>query len=124
MSHPKARGHWVGVSESHSRLHPLTCVVTLKLRTCGVQNSDSIKHNVLKIRNINLTLRHNYEYVNLHWRLRITDNHPLAVTELGVHYGDVPQGDVLVDEVPVHVALDVVRQLGPADAAGVGGAQE
>ena len=48
----------------------------------------------------------------------------MAVTELGVHYGDVPEGDVLIDEVLVHGALHIVRQLGPADAAGVGGAEE
>ena len=48
----------------------------------------------------------------------------MAVTELGVHNGDVPQGDVLIDEVLVHGALHIVCQLGPADAAGVGGAEE
>ena len=67
---------------------------------------------------------YSYSYSYLHWRHRITDDHPLAVTELGVHNGDVPQGDVLVDEVLVHVTLHVVRQLGPADAAGVCGAEE
>ena len=65
-----------------------------------------------------------YSYSYLHWRHWITEDHPLAVTELGVHNGDVPQGDVLVDEVLAHGALHVVRQLGPADAAGVGGAEE
>ena len=65
-----------------------------------------------------------YSYSYLHWRHWITEDHPLAVTELGVHNGDVPQGDVLVDEVLVHVALSPdTLQLGPADAAGVGGAQ-
>ena len=55
----------------------------------------------------------------LHWRHWITEDHSLSVTELGVHDGDVPQRDVLVDKVLVHVALHVVRELGPADAAGV-----
>ena len=83
---------------------------------------DKIKKNKIKLTLSKQSRVSSYSY--LHWRLWITENHPLAVTELGVHYGDVPQGDVLIDEVLVHGALHIVRQLGPADAAGVGGAEE
>ena len=56
-----------------------------------------------------------------HW---VTQDDSLPVRELWVIDGDVPQGDVLVDEVLVHVALRPhSRQLGPADAAGVSCAQ-
>ena len=60
----------------------------------------------------------------LHWSGRVTEDDSLPVGELRVHNSDVPQGDVLVDEVLVHVALGPhSRQLWPADAAGVSSAQ-
>ena len=61
---------------------------------------------------------------HLHRSCRVTQNDSLSVGELGIHNCDVPQRDVLVDEVLVHVTLGAhTLQLGPADAAGVGGTQ-
>ena len=57
---------------------------------------------------------------DLHRSGWISNDDSLTITELGVDYGDVPEGDVLVDEVLVlHGTLHVVRQLWPEDAAGV-----
>ena len=57
----------------------------------------------------------------LHGCYWVAEDNPLAVRELGVVDGDVPQGDVLVNEVLVHVALcPRTLQLRPADAARVG----
>ena len=53
----------------------------------------------------------------------VTQDDALPVGELWVIDGDVPQGDVLVDEVLVHVALSSgALQLWPAETAGVGSA--
>ena len=57
-----------------------------------------------------------------HW---VTQDDSLPVRELWVIDGDVPEGDVLVDEVLLHVALSPkTLQLGPAETAGVGRAQD
>ena len=64
-------------------------------------------------------------FLYLHGCDWVPEDNPLAVRELGVVNGDVPQGDVLVDEVLVHVALSSgALQLWPAETAGVGSAQD
>ena len=58
---------------------------------------------------------------DLHGCYWVTQDDSLSVGELGVIDGDVPEGDVLVDEVLVHVALSSdALQLWPAETAGVG----
>merc|ERR1711970_286996 len=47
------------------------------------------------------------------------------VAKLRISNSDVPECDVLIDEVPVHVTLGFhIRQLGPADAAGMGSTED
>ena len=60
----------------------------------------------------------------LHWGHRVAEDHSLAVGELGISDGDVPERDVLEDEVLLHIALSPeTLQLGPAETAGVGGTE-
>ena len=55
----------------------------------------------------------------------VTQDDSLPVGELWVIDGDVPEGDVLVDEVLVHVALSPgTLQLEPAETAGLSGAED